>query len=60
MMGHREKMKGGDEYDAFSRKARRIFVGLDRPDAVKKNKKNFNRRVRKQARMQTQRAALNP
>ncbi len=60
MMGHREKMRGGDEYDSFSRYARRVVVGLDKPGVVKKNKKKFNRRVRKQARTQTQRAVLNP
>lgn len=49
MMGHREKMRGGDEFDALHRKSRRIVVGLDRPGIVRKAKQKFNRRVRKEA-----------
>ncbi|MGJ2408931.1 hypothetical protein ACR8FJ_22470 [Salmonella enterica subsp. enterica serovar Paratyphi A] len=54
MMGHREKMKGGDEYDAFSRRARRIVVGIDRPGVTKRMKQKFNQRVRKLARLAVQ------
>lgn len=53
MMGHREKIKGGDEYDALHRRSRRIVVGLDRPGVIKKAKKRFNRRVRKDAKLAT-------
>jgi len=47
MMGSR-KPKGGDEYDAHSRKARRV-VTL-RPAAIRAAKRTFNKRTRKEAR----------
>lgn len=55
MMGHREKMRGGDEYDAFTRwkKLLKVFA---KPGIAVKTKKRFNRRVRKQAKAETLRA----
>jgi hypothetical protein len=42
MMGHREKLTGGDEYDAFSRYWRR-FLNMNRHPI----KAMFSRRVRR-------------
>lgn len=48
MMGHRERMKGGDEYDALTgwKKLLKVFA---KPGLSSKAKTKFNRRVRKQA-----------
>ena len=45
MMGHREKLKGGDEWDAFSRYVRSIMHW--RPGAVRRIKRRFHKRVRR-------------
>jgi len=47
MMGHRAKLKGGDEYDAFHRVARRVHIYLGRSKVVKKIKRKFWKRQRK-------------
>jgi hypothetical protein len=47
MMGSR-KPKGGDEYDALPRKARRVLTL--RPGAIRAAKRSFNKRGRKEAR----------
>lgn len=47
MMGSR-KPKGGDEYDALSRKARRVLTL--RPSTIRAAKRTFNKRTRKEAR----------
>lgn len=57
MMGHREKMSGGDEFDCLSRKARRVHICLKRPGVCKSIKAKFNRRVRKNARLEAISAA---
>jgi hypothetical protein len=46
MMGSR-RPKGGDEYDALSRKARRVLTL--RPAAIRAAKRTFNKRTRKEA-----------
>jgi hypothetical protein len=51
MMGSR-KPKGGDEYDALSRKARRVLTL--RPAAIRAAKRSFNKRTRKEARTAAQ------
>jgi hypothetical protein len=48
MMGHREKLKGGDEWDAFTG-WRNVMRYLDRPRVKHAIKKKFSRRVRKEA-----------
>lgn len=46
MMGHREELKGGDEWDVFS--AWRHFIAkYKKPGKVKKVKRLFNRRIRR-------------
>jgi hypothetical protein len=52
MMGSRG-IKGGDEYDALSRKARRILIL--RPAEIRSAKRKFNKRMRKEARLATRR-----
>jgi hypothetical protein len=54
MMGSR-KPKGGDEYDALSRKARRVLTL--RPAAIRAAKRSFNKRTRKEARTAAQQEA---
>jgi len=51
MMGHKEKLKGGDEYDALTR-ARRYHSF--RPGTRKRIKRKVSRRIRKQARFDIQ------
>jgi hypothetical protein len=46
MMGSR-KLKGGDEHDALSRKARRVLTL--RPAVIRAAKRTFNKRTRKEA-----------
>jgi len=47
-MGHREKIKGGDEQDVFSG-WRRLLCYTGRPGVTKAIKSKFNRRIRKEA-----------
>jgi hypothetical protein len=54
MMGSRGQ-KGGDEYDALSRKARRVLTL--RPGAIRAAKRSFNKRMRKMARATVLRTA---
>ena len=49
MMGHREPMKGGDEYDALT-KARRRYKYTKKPGVVQQMKRKFWQRVRAQVR----------
>jgi hypothetical protein len=53
MMGHREKMRGGAEWDAFSRKARRIVCYLHNTKALRKIKRGFWKRQRTEERSYT-------
>ncbi len=48
MMGHREKLHGGDEWDAFSRRSRRMLRWKSKE--VAKIKARFGRRIRKMRR----------
>ena len=49
MMGHREELKGGDEWDMFSTYWRKLrFTDYGRSHKVKKG---FSRRTRRQERM---------
>jgi len=48
MMGHREKLKGGDEYDLLRRGSRR--VNPHRAGQVSALKRQFNKRQRRNAR----------
>jgi hypothetical protein len=43
-----EPARGGNEHDAFSRRARRLLTYLGRPGVVKAAKRAFNKRVRRQ------------
>lgn len=44
MMGHRETLRGGNEYDAFTR-WRRVIIW--KSGEIKAIKKRFNRRIRR-------------
>lgn len=44
MMGHREKMVGGAEYDALSPRARKIICF--KRGEIRKCKRKFNKRIR--------------
>ena len=44
-MGHRERLKSGDEWDCFSQRARRLVFW--RSKQRKSIKSKFNRRIRK-------------
>jgi len=46
MMGHREELKSGDEYDALTRW--RKYVGY-RAGTVKAIKRKFNKRIRRES-----------
>jgi hypothetical protein len=48
MMGHREKMTNGAEYDVFS-SWRKYLCYTSKPGVCKKIKRQFNKRVRRQA-----------
>ena len=48
MMGHSTKLKGGDEWDAFSG-WRKYLCYLSRAGVVKRIKRGYNKRMRKQA-----------
>ncbi len=54
-MGHREKMRGGDEYDALTgwKKLLKVFA---KPGLSRQAKQKFNRRVRKEAKAKTVRS----
>ncbi len=45
MMGHREVLSGGNEYDVFSRRCRRILAM--RASTIASVKASFNRRIRR-------------
>ncbi len=49
MMGHRERLKGGDEWDALTRNWRSVLHW--KPGQTRKAKRTFNKRVRRLARM---------
>ena len=51
MMGHKEKMRGGAEWDAFNRYSRRMYCYLARSKIIKKIKRNFWKRQRTHDRM---------
>ena len=55
MMGHKDELKGGDEYDALTR-ARRCHHF--KPGTRKRLKTRVNRRARKHAKIAVTRAAL--
>ncbi len=46
-MGHKAKLRGGAEWDAFSRRAKRILCYLNRPGVCKAIKRAFNKRQRR-------------
>lgn len=46
MMGHREKLKGGGEYDAFNQYARKLYCYLHNTKALGKIKRRFWHRHR--------------
>jgi hypothetical protein len=50
MMGHRAILKGGGEYDAFSRKWRKLYCYLENTKALRKIKRAFWKRQRRQQR----------
>jgi hypothetical protein len=50
MMGHREKLKGGAEYDAFG-SWRKVMCYLHNTKALRKIKRGFWKRQRAQARV---------
>lgn len=56
MMGHREKIRGGDEFDALTgwKKLLKVF---SKPGLSRQAKQKFNRRVRKQAKADAARSA---
>lgn len=41
--------KSADEYDAFSRNWRRWLVGLSRPGVIKRIRRRFHKRARREA-----------
>ena len=46
MMGHKEKLIDGYEYDALTR-ARKYYKYLDKAGKAKKVKRKFNKRIRR-------------
>jgi len=48
MMGTRAKLKGGAEYDAFNRYARKLYCYLHQTKALKKIKRQFWKRQRQE------------
>lgn len=50
MMGHREKLKTGDEYDRLTKGGHRLF--LSRAGKARAIKSRFSRRIRREARQQ--------
>jgi len=51
MMGHREKLKSGEEWDVTSMRARKIYCYTQRAGVCKAVKTKLNRRARKEARL---------
>jgi hypothetical protein len=47
MMGHREPMKSGDEYDALTRRGKRVHRW--RPGQRRSVKRKFSKRIRREA-----------
>ena len=54
MMGHRGKLKSGEEYDALTRWRKRLYW---KPGETKKVKHKYNKRQRKQSRFELKRQA---
>jgi hypothetical protein len=52
MMGHREPIKSGDEFDAISRRWRRLLCLFQKPGIAHATKRKLARRARKSARAQ--------
>lgn len=52
MMGHREKLKNGDEWDVVG-KGRKVLKVLGRPGVAAKTKRKLRRRARHDAKRQT-------
>ncbi len=54
MMGHREALKTGDEFDAFAHRGRwrRLLCVFRKPGVSHRNKKRFSRRIRRGAKQQ--------
>ena len=52
MMGHREKMVGGDEFDLLPRRARRVMRA--KRGEIKGIKRKYNKRVRYIAKRRSQ------
>lgn len=52
MMGTRAKLRGGAEFDAFNRYARKLYCYLHNTKALKKIKRGFWKRQRSETRMQ--------
>ena len=50
MMGHRGKMKGGEEYDCFCRPWRRLIVAFGHAGHTRSIKARYSRRQRREAR----------
>ena len=50
MMGHREELKGGDEWDFLNRYSRRFHFAS--PGEIRRIKSRFNRRVRRQVKQE--------
>lgn len=51
MMGTREKMRSGDEYDALTRRGRRALKLFWKPGIAAKTKRRFWKRIRKSGRL---------
>jgi hypothetical protein len=57
MMGTREQMKGGDEYDALTKRGRRSLALFRHSGIAARTKRRFWKRVRKNARCEALLAA---
>jgi hypothetical protein len=55
MMGHREPVKTGDEYDLITR-WRRVLCYMKRPGVCKRIKAGINRRLRRAAKAEVERS----
>jgi len=51
MMGHREPLKGGAEWDVLTG-WRKVYAYTDKPGVCKSIKRGYNKRIRRQATMQ--------
>jgi hypothetical protein len=49
MMGHREELRGGDEFDALCRRTKRLLHW--RPGVRRTLKRQFSKRIRRGARL---------